>query len=307
METALFKRHSGVIAGLAVAVVFICNRIKIPNIIAFLLTGVLAGPKGLHLVGSTHQVELLAELGVVLLLFTIGLEFSFKELARMKKAMLLAGSVQTAGTIGIIMGLALWGGSKPGPAAFLGFMAALSSTAIVLKVMEARSTVDSAQGRASLAILIFQDVAVVAMLLCAPLLAGSNNGRRRPLRPGAFRQGRFRGGRFGRRGQMGGGAAFGRHGQKAQPGAFRGECGPGSSGRGLAHLLGRAVSGPGGVFGRAFGGRKPVRGADGCQRFAHARSVHQPVLCFRGHAFRPGIRVGQPRRGGAFGAGPFWR
>ena len=175
METALLSDIVE-IAGLAVAVVFICNRIKIPNIIAFLLTGVLAGPRGLGLVGSTHQVEVLAELGVVLLLFTIGLEFSFKELARMKKAMLLGGSIQTLGVIGLIMGIALLEGGGVGPSAFLGFMAALSSTAVVLKVMEVRSTVDSPQGRTSLAILIFQDVAVVAMLLITPLLAGNSPG-----------------------------------------------------------------------------------------------------------------------------------
>ena len=173
METALLTDIVE-IAGLAVAVVYICHRIKVPTIIAFLLTGVLAGPKGLGLVSSTHQVEMLAELGVVLLLFTIGLEFSFKELARMKKAMLLGGSVQVFGTIGLIMGIVWLDGVKPGPAAFLGFMAALSSTAIVLKALEVRSTVDSSQGRTSLAILIFQDVAVVAMLICTPLLAGGS-------------------------------------------------------------------------------------------------------------------------------------
>ena len=84
META-FLSDIVIICGLSVAVVYLCKRLKIPNIIAFLITGVLAGPNLFALVHSPHQVEVLAELGVVLLLFTIGLEFSFSELVKMKR------------------------------------------------------------------------------------------------------------------------------------------------------------------------------------------------------------------------------
>ncbi len=175
META-FLSDIVVICGLAVAVVYLCKRLKVPNIIAFLLTGVLAGPHALGLVHSSHQVEVLAELGVVLLLFTIGLEFSFKELAKMRRPLLLGGSVQVVATGGLVTAASLIAGLAPGPAVFLGFMAALSSTAIVLKLLEERSLIDSPQGRASLSILLFQDIIVVAMLLAAPLLASGQVG-----------------------------------------------------------------------------------------------------------------------------------
>jgi CPA2 family monovalent cation:H+ antiporter-2 len=173
META-FLSDIVIICGLSVAVVYLCKRLKIPNIIAFLLTGMLAGPHVLGLVHSPHEVEVLAELGVVLLLFTIGLEFSFGDLIRMKRPLLLGGSVQVAATGGIVLGAGMYFGIAWGQSVFLGFMAALSSTAIVLKLLEERSLMGSPQGRNSLAILLFQDIIVVAMLLVAPLLAGDN-------------------------------------------------------------------------------------------------------------------------------------
>lgn len=175
META-FLSDIAIICGLAVAVVYLCKRVKAPTIIAFLITGVLAGPHALGLVQTSHQVEVLAELGVVLLLFTIGLEFSFSELSKMRRPLILGGSVQALATGGIALAVALWAGLAPGPAVFLGMMAILSSTAIVLKLLEEKSLIDSPQGRVSLAILIFQDIAVVAMLLIAPLLAGGRAG-----------------------------------------------------------------------------------------------------------------------------------
>ncbi len=77
-----------IIFALAVFVLFLCHKLKIPSIVGFLLTGILAGPHGLALVKSVEQVEIIAELGVVLLLFSIGLEFSFKSLMEIKKTVL---------------------------------------------------------------------------------------------------------------------------------------------------------------------------------------------------------------------------
>ena len=170
MELA-FLSDIVIICGLAVAVVYVCKKLKIPTIIAFLITGALAGPNSLGLVHSPHQVEVLAELGVVLLLFTIGLEFSFTDLIKMRRPLLLGGSVQVALVIGAILGSLMFMGFDLGQALLLGLMASLSSTAIVLKMMEDKSLIDGPQGRTSLAILIFQDIAVVAMLLALPLLA----------------------------------------------------------------------------------------------------------------------------------------
>ena len=88
MEILLLKDMI-IILGVSVVVVFICHRIRVPVIVGFLLTGIVAGPHGLGLVKAVHDVEILAEVGIVLLLFTIGLEFSLKKLLRIKKTLLM--------------------------------------------------------------------------------------------------------------------------------------------------------------------------------------------------------------------------
>jgi CPA2 family monovalent cation:H+ antiporter-2 len=161
---------------LSVAVTSLCHKVRIPPVVGFLLTGVVAGPHGLGLVSAAHEVDLMAEAGVVLLLFTIGLELSFGELARLKKSVFLGGGAQVALTIGAFA-LVGWLFGLSGPRAlFAGFLASLSSTAIVLKVFQQRAELDSVHGRASLAILIFQDLAVVPMMLMVPLLSGEGGG-----------------------------------------------------------------------------------------------------------------------------------
>ena len=162
-----------IIFGLSIVVLFICHRFQIPSIVGFLLTGVLAGPHGLGLIKALHEVELLAEVGVVLLLFTIGIEFSLKSLLQIKKSVLLGGSLQVTLTLLAAFFIARYLGQAFGQAVFIGFLAALSSTAIVLKLIQERAEVDSPHGRTTLAILIYQDVIIVPMILFTPLLAGA--------------------------------------------------------------------------------------------------------------------------------------
>jgi CPA2 family monovalent cation:H+ antiporter-2 len=154
-------------------VLFVFNRLRIPAVVGFLLTGVLAGPYGLGLIKAVHEVEVLAEIGVVLLLFTIGMEFSLKALLRIKKSVLLGGSLQVLLTILVTFFLAsLQIGRTFGESLFIGFLVSLSSTAIVLKIIQEKAEMDSPHGQTSLAILIFQDLIVVPMMLFTPLLAG---------------------------------------------------------------------------------------------------------------------------------------
>ena len=160
-----------VILGLSVAVIFVFHRLKIPAIVGFILTGILAGPSSLGLVKAVHEVEQLAEIGIVLLLFTIGLEFSFKSLRGIKRSFLLGGSFQLISACLLGFAIARACGLTSKPALFMGFLLSLSSTAIVLKMLQDKAQVDSPQGRTSLAILIFQDVSVVPMMLLTPLLA----------------------------------------------------------------------------------------------------------------------------------------
>lgn len=157
---------------LSVAVIYVCHKARIPAIVGFLITGVIAGPYGLALVKAVHEVETMAEVGVVLLLFTIGMELSLGELVRLRKSVFLGGGSQVGLTIIAFGALALALGQSGPQALFVGFLAALSSTAIVLKILQQRAEMDSAHGRISLSILIFQDLIIVPMVLVVPFLAG---------------------------------------------------------------------------------------------------------------------------------------
>lgn len=161
-----------VIFALCALAVWLGQRLKQPAIVGFLLAGLLAGPHGLGLVKDVHTVEAAAELGVVLLMFTIGMEFSFRNLLQIRRSLFWGGSVQVGLTVLAGLGAGWLAGRGLGPGLFWGFLAALSSTAIVLKLWQERAALDSPPGRVSLAILIFQDLVVIPMMLAVPLLAG---------------------------------------------------------------------------------------------------------------------------------------
>ena len=162
-----------IIFGLAIAVLFICHRLRVPAVVGFLLTGMFVGPYGFGLIKAVHEVEILAEIGIVLLLFTIGIEFSFKRLLQIRKSVLMGGSLQVLLTFLATLFIARRFGQAFGEAVFIGFLVALSSTAIVLKLIQERAEVDSPHGRTTLGILIFQDIIIVPMILVTPLLAGA--------------------------------------------------------------------------------------------------------------------------------------
>jgi CPA2 family monovalent cation:H+ antiporter-2 len=170
MEIPLFKDIL-IIFGLAIIVIFICSRAYIPATVGLLITGILAGPHGLALIRSVKQVEMLAEIGVVLLLFTIGIEFSMENLLRVRRSVIVGGTVQVFITILVTMLISLKSGLSIGQSLFAGFLISLSSTAIVLKILQDRAEVESPQGQTALAILIFQDIIVIPMMILLPLLS----------------------------------------------------------------------------------------------------------------------------------------
>ena len=161
-----------IVLGAAVLVVALLQRARVPSIAGFILTGVLAGPTALGLIKSTHQVEILAEVGVILLLFGIGLELSLDRLRRLWKAILLGGSVQVGVTVACAAALGYWSGLPRGSALFLGCVVAVSSTAVVLRGLAARGELDAPHGRLAIGILVFQDLCVIPMILALPFLAG---------------------------------------------------------------------------------------------------------------------------------------
>ncbi len=165
-----------VIFVLSVLVLFIFHKIKAPTVVGFLVTGILAGPQGLRLIHATDQVGVLAEIGVILLLFTVGLEVSLKELLKIKKYVLVGGSLQVALTILAVYAIMRYLEYPVGTSVLLGFLISLSSTAIVLRILQTRSEFYTPQGRTTLGILIFQDIAIVPMMLATPLLPGVTDG-----------------------------------------------------------------------------------------------------------------------------------
>jgi K+:H+ antiporter len=165
-----------ILFGLALFTVVILQRFKLPSIIGFLVAGMLAGPYALGFIKDTHQVELMAEYGVVLLLFTIGIEFSLKELMRIKHLVVLGGGLQLSLTILAVTALGALFQLPVQQSIFFGFIVALSSTAILMKLLIDAGEIDTPQGKTSLGILIFQDLCIVPLMLFTPLLAGGGNG-----------------------------------------------------------------------------------------------------------------------------------
>jgi len=175
MEQALLQDME-ILFGLAVATVILFRRLKFPSILGFLAAGLLAGPHAFGLIRNIHQVEQMAEIGVVLLLFTIGIEFSLKELMRIKHLVLLGGGLQMGITILVTVLLGIAFAFSPRQSVFFGFLVALSSTAILMKLLMDAGEMDAPHGKMSMGILIFQDLCVVPLMLFVPFLAGAGDG-----------------------------------------------------------------------------------------------------------------------------------
>ena len=156
-------------------VAFLCLRLKLPVLVGFMLTGILIGPSAFALIGEKETIELLAEIGVMFLLFSIGIEFSLRRLIEMKKLVFIGGGLQVGLTILATAGISILFGRSVSQSIFFGFLIALSSTAIVLKSYVDRNEVDSPHGKTGIGILLFQDISVVPMMLLIPIL-GSGEG-----------------------------------------------------------------------------------------------------------------------------------
>lgn len=161
-----------IIFGVSALVVFLLHRLRIPSLVGFLIAGVAVGPHGLGLVNDLHDVELLAEIGVILLLFTIGIEFSLGRLMQMKKAVIGGGVSQVLLTVLISALVAYSLRGDINRSIFFGFLISLSSTIIVFKILSERGEIDSPPGRMMVGILIFQDLCVVPLMLLTPSLSG---------------------------------------------------------------------------------------------------------------------------------------
>lgn len=135
-----------VILGLSILIILAFQRLKLPAILGFLLAGIIAGPYAFNLISSNHEVELLSEIGIIFLLFVIGIELSLKGLASIKKIIFLGGGIQVGGTILITAALSILIGLPWQSAVFLGFLFSLSSTAIVLKLLQEKGEITAPTG-----------------------------------------------------------------------------------------------------------------------------------------------------------------
>ena len=155
----------------AVLIVWLFRRLQLPAILAYLVAGVLVGEHGLALAHEHVDYDHFAELGIVFLLFTLGLEFSLPKLLAMRHLVVTVGSLQVIISLVLFMVVAMFFGQSFAAAITIGGILALSSTAIVIRQLSESGGMKKKSGQLSVAVLLFQDVAVVPLLIVIPLLA----------------------------------------------------------------------------------------------------------------------------------------
>src|SRR5436309_5200814 len=174
-EYHILKDLAIIFAG-SLLVILVFHRVKLPALPGFIVAGVLLGPNALGLISDAHQVESLAEVGVILLLFTIGIEFSLSRLREMGRQVVAGGGAHVGLTVVLSCALAMALHLSWRVSVLLGFLVALSSTAIVLKGLTDKGEIDAPHGRLATGVLIFQDLCVVPIMLVLPFLAGKAEG-----------------------------------------------------------------------------------------------------------------------------------
>lgn len=158
------------ILSLAILIILILSKIKIPPVIGFLLTGIIIGPYALQLVKSVTEIEILAEIGIILLMFTIGLEFSIDKIKKMINNFLLFGGLQVFTSWLVFFFLLYWYGLLLHQALVGGFILALSSTSIVLKLLQDNDDLNTASGLKMTGILLFQDAIIIPAMILIPFI-----------------------------------------------------------------------------------------------------------------------------------------
>ena len=158
---------------LSIGVIILCARLRLPATVGFLISGILCGPSVLRIVSDKHAVDTLAEIGVALLLFTIGMELSGEALARLRKPVFVGGTIQIGVTVAVMAVLTMMLKNYSLPTGIMfGYLAALSSSAIVLNSLQQSGQTNTPHGRLILAILVLQDILFAPMLVSIPILAG---------------------------------------------------------------------------------------------------------------------------------------
>ncbi|HET9383969.1 MAG TPA: monovalent cation:proton antiporter-2 (CPA2) family protein [Gemmatimonadales bacterium] len=176
MNEEQFLVQATVFLAAAVIGVPLLKRLGLSSVLGYIVAGAAIGPWGLALAGDVESVRAFSEIGIVLLLFLIGLELLPSRLWELRRSVFGLGAAQVAAT-GAVLGLGAWAlGVTPGAAAIIGFGLALSSTAVGLQILIERKQLTTPQGRAGFAVLLFQDLAVIPLLAVLPALADRSAG-----------------------------------------------------------------------------------------------------------------------------------
>ena len=169
--------HGGLLADVAIILaasfplLFLGKRFKVPEVIAYLVTGIIIGPYALGWIRETHQVEQIAELGVALILFFVGLHVPFDKLKSLGKTTLVSGSLQMVLTVALVVLVGIPFGADMRRTAFYGILIALGSTAVVLPILQTRDETGAPYSRRFLGVSLFQDFAVIPLMLLVPAFA----------------------------------------------------------------------------------------------------------------------------------------
>jgi len=167
----MLARDLIVLLAVATGGLLLGRRLRLPPIVAYLLAGIVAGPGGFGWMTRSDEVAHVAEIGVTLLLFGVGIEFSLDRIRRILPRMLPSGTFQVGLTVALSALIFTWSGAAWPMAIFAGFLLSLSSTAIVFKIYHEEGVLDAPQGQAAAGILLFQDLAIIPMMLLVPVLA----------------------------------------------------------------------------------------------------------------------------------------
>ena len=162
-----------VLLSLAIFIILIATKLKIPVLIGFLITGILIGPSALSLVSNISAIEILAEIGIILLMFTIGLEFSLDKINQVKKDFFIFGGLQVIITLFVLGIISYFFGLAISQSLFIGFTLSLSSTAIILKNLKDTDKLNTPSGLKIISILLFQDAVLIPFLIFMPILTTS--------------------------------------------------------------------------------------------------------------------------------------
>ncbi|HPI38277.1 MAG TPA: cation:proton antiporter [Ignavibacteriaceae bacterium] len=159
----------------SIPIVYLFKKIKISTIVGYLITGVIIGPFGLGLISGSEQIEVMAEIGVIMLMFTIGLEFSIEKLLKMKKLLFYAGGLQVLLTIIVCAILFSIFGVPVHQSIFFGMLVSMTSTTIMMKLLIDRNEIDTPHSKIGVSISLFQDMSIVPMMILLPVLGAKES------------------------------------------------------------------------------------------------------------------------------------